>query len=124
LEEDVIGNLQIIGNPRLQDISTLDNLLKCEAGIPESVDPMAVLGVIQVVPPENKLDGTSCLISTAQQARTLSPPPSPPSHPRSPTLELCAVLALLPWCRDTSNLHSDQGEKEGSAWTESDTLDA
>ena len=71
-EVDVIGNLQIIGNPRLQDISALDNFLECDNGMPKKVDPMAVLGVIQITPEVVSINGTSCLISTAEQARIQS----------------------------------------------------
>jgi len=68
----VVGQMQILGKPRLQDISALENVLQCENGQPAVLDPKAVLGVIEVIPEEDNPNGTSCLISNVGQA---SPPP-------------------------------------------------
>ena len=68
-----MGNLQILGNPRLADISALDPALQCENGQPREVDPKAVLGVVQGIPEQDNPNGTSCLISNAGQASSLSP---------------------------------------------------
>jgi hypothetical protein len=72
-KENVIGNFQIIGNPRLQDISALSTSLRCKDGVPGSVNSTAVLGVIQVVPKDPFPFWNSCLMSTAGQARDPSP---------------------------------------------------
>ena len=74
---DVVGQLQILGNPRLTDISALDPALQCQDGQPEVLDPKTVLGVIEVIPEQHNPNGTSCLISNAGQ-----------------------VSCLLPWVRD------------------------
>jgi len=66
--DDVVGQMQILGKPRLQDISALENVLQCENGQPAVLDPKAVLGVIEVIPEEDNPNGTSCLISNVGQA--------------------------------------------------------
>ena len=64
----MVGQLQILGNPRLTDISALDNALRCQGGQPEVLDPKTVLGVVEVIPMEDNPSGTSCLISNVGQA--------------------------------------------------------
>ena len=69
---DVMSQLQILGNPRLTDISALDPALQCEDGQPTAVNPRTVLGVVEVIPEEDNPGGTSCLISNAGQASSSS----------------------------------------------------
>ncbi len=83
-----MGNLQILGNPRLQDISALEDALGCVGNRPTAVDAKAVLGAIEVIP-EGASSSTSCLINNAAQAsKALLPPP----HPHPPPPQTCCAL--------------------------------
>ena len=77
----MVGKLEILGNPRLQDISALEDALGCVGNRPTAVDAKAVLGAIEVIP-EGAPSSTSCLINNAAQAsKAPLPPPPPPSPP-------------------------------------------
>ena len=59
------GNLQIIGNPRLTDISALDTVLNCN----NQTNPAAPVGAIEVIPTAGPPAQGSCLLSTHGQVR-------------------------------------------------------
>ncbi len=62
-----MGNLQVIGNPRLTDISALEAFLGCG----NVTSPLTTIGAVEVIPTVNPDPQSivSCLLGTIDQVR-------------------------------------------------------
>ena len=67
-----MGNLQVIGNPRLTDISALESYFECD----NVTTPLATIGAVEVIPTvnPNPQSVVSCLLSTVEQVFHLQLP--------------------------------------------------
>ena len=70
---DILGNLEILSNNLLADISALEAVLGCQAnGSTAIVPPAAQVGAIEVLPADPATPVSRCLLTTAEQV-TSSP---------------------------------------------------
>ena len=63
-----MGNLQVIGNPRLTDISALESFFDCN----NVTTPLAAIGAVEVIPTVNPDPQSiiSCLLGTVNQVKS------------------------------------------------------
>ena len=65
---DILGNLEILSNNLLADISALEAVLGCQAnGSTAIVPPTAQVGAIEVLPADPATSVSRCLLTTAEQ---------------------------------------------------------